>query len=294
MVLETHGEEFHVPVWRVREEKLGLKVAVSDNTLRIDAVTGSQLKLISERCRSCNVKEILGHQLMESDQVVNINGKTALRDMLEELRNTKVECLHMRVRRYLPEVQTPNGTSVPHGMPPSATPQGGQHIRSADLSEVESVATVTGTERPFNAAAAAAAARARAPVETPPLPMANGSGPYPEPGPREPAAPAGPLAEEQPAAGTAATAAAGRAGGGAAPSPGPSQIRVVQNYDPPNEPEHGYLGVSEGTMVIVQPGSQSPADPQCRFKCDYIYARKADQQELNGWLPVDILAAVPA
>lgn len=343
MVLETHGEEFHVPVWRVREEKLGLRVAVSDNTLRIDAVTGSQLKLISERCRSCKVSEIIGHQLMESDQVVSVNGKTALADMLAELHNTKVECLHIRVRRHLQEaahpqtqpvtmpaaaatrpeqsqssslrpgpphlqtvhagietgprglpMQTPNGTPVPRGMPPLATPQGAQHMRSADLSEIGSVATVTGTERTFNAAAAAAEAQARAPVVTLSAPMANGSGPYPEPGPSEPAASAGPPAQEQPAAGTAATAGAGHAGGVAAPSPGPSQIRVVQDYDPPNEPENGYLGVVEGTMIIVQPGSHSPADPRARFKCDYVYAWKADQQDHKGWLPVDILAAVPA
>ena len=44
MVLETHDEEFHVAFPRTGEEKLGLKVAVADNMMRIDAITGSQIK----------------------------------------------------------------------------------------------------------------------------------------------------------------------------------------------------------------------------------------------------------
>ena len=44
MVLVTHGEEFHVAIQRTGEEKLGLKVSVADNMIRIDAITGSQIK----------------------------------------------------------------------------------------------------------------------------------------------------------------------------------------------------------------------------------------------------------
>jgi hypothetical protein len=44
MVLETHDEEFHVAFPRTGEEKLGLKVSVADNMMRIDAITGSQIK----------------------------------------------------------------------------------------------------------------------------------------------------------------------------------------------------------------------------------------------------------
>jgi hypothetical protein len=39
---------------RGRLGKLGIKVAISDNTLRIAAVRGSRLKLLSKRCRTCH------------------------------------------------------------------------------------------------------------------------------------------------------------------------------------------------------------------------------------------------
>ena len=100
MVLETRGEQFQVPLWRVRAEKLGLKLAVSVNTLRMNAVTGSRLKKLSDRCRSCGVMEIIGPNLDQSDQVVRVKGNTELSNLLFELQQTKLECLHIRVLRY--------------------------------------------------------------------------------------------------------------------------------------------------------------------------------------------------
>ena len=91
-------EEFHVALWRLGEEKLGLKLAVADNTLRIFAITGGRVEEMNQRCRNCHVKQILNQQLLREDQVVSVNGKTELLDMLEELSNVKVECCHMRVR----------------------------------------------------------------------------------------------------------------------------------------------------------------------------------------------------
>ena len=90
MVLETHGEEFHVALWRMGDEKLGLKVAVAENTLRINAITGSRIEEMNRRCRTCHVKQILEQQLLEKDQVVSVNRKIVLQQMLAELSNVKV------------------------------------------------------------------------------------------------------------------------------------------------------------------------------------------------------------
>jgi len=65
------------------------------------------------------------------------------------------------------------------------------------------------------------------------------------------------------------------------------------NYDPRSEPEYGYLGVAEGTMVTVQLGSRSAPEARNWFQCDYVFAWKADQKESQGWLPVDILDNKP-
>eukprot|EP00930_Biecheleria_cincta_P038260 TRINITY_DN2628_c0_g1_i1.p1 TRINITY_DN2628_c0_g1~~TRINITY_DN2628_c0_g1_i1.p1 ORF type:complete len:334 (+),score=56.94 TRINITY_DN2628_c0_g1_i1:36-1004(+) len=317
MVLERPGKEFHVAVWRDGQEKLGLKLAVHRDILRVDAITGSRIIEANQRCRSCRLEQVVQQQLLENDQVVSVNGQTELKGMLAELNDVKVECCHLRVRRHPQEaqaqdqhppaarppqalrpgpphlqtvgagieemgprslpMQTPNGTPVPVSMPPSATPQGAQHTQSADFSETASVLTVRGTEN-FAATAQAAGPQPQ---------MPNGTGPYQEPAaPRAPAVPAGPPAvEHQQPAGAASTAASAAAPAALAPR----GSRVITNYDPPNEPENGYLGVVAGTMVTVQPGSRTARAENNRFDCDYVFAWKTDHKEHRGWLPVAIL-----
>lgn len=91
--------ERHVVLWRMGAEKLGLQLAVADNTLKISAITGRCIEAMNRRCRSCRVKQILDYQLLVDDQVVCVNGKRELFDMFKELSNVEVECLHVRVRR---------------------------------------------------------------------------------------------------------------------------------------------------------------------------------------------------
>ena len=137
------------------------------------------------------------------------------------------------------------------------------------------------------AAASAALPQAAAPLPKTPI----GTGPRPEPVlPREQAVSAGPPQQQhQPAAAPASADVA------AASAPrGPSQAHVIKNYDPPSEPENGYLGVVEGTMVTVLPGSRAAPEARNRFQCDYVFAWQTDQQEKQGWVPVDILDNMPA
>ena len=84
-------------------DKLGMQLAFYDNAMFINAISGSQIKENNRRCRTCRVKQILGQQLLEKDQVVSVNGKTQPQEMLEELFDVTVKCCHMRVRRCPPE-----------------------------------------------------------------------------------------------------------------------------------------------------------------------------------------------
>ena len=329
MVLETHGEEFHVALWRMGEEKLGLKLAVADNTLRIHAITGSRIEEMNQRCRTCRVKQILEQQLLERDQVVSVNGKSGLSQMVAELSNVKAECCHVRVRRqpqeavfvnqrsavaaftkpaqnlsrsvslYLQTIdepgyrglpmQTPNGILAPASLPLSATSDGALHMRSAGFSETASVLSVQGTENlaaTTQADATAVVARAARPLPQ----MPKGTGPPPELVlPRVPAVPAGLSAEEQHHRPASAIGASASGIAVASVPKGLLQVQVFMNYDPRSEPEYGYLGVAEGTMVTVQLGSRSAPEARNWFQCDYVFAWKADQNESQGWLPVDIL-----
>ena len=95
-------EDFHIAVWRKGSDKLGLHLAVDSNVMFINVISGSQIKEHNRRCRTCRLKQILEQQLLEKDQVVSVNGKTRLPDMLAELCNGSVECCHIRVRRYPP------------------------------------------------------------------------------------------------------------------------------------------------------------------------------------------------
>ena len=69
-----------------------------------------------------------------------------------------------------------------------------------------------------------------------------------------------------------------------------AQARVTQNYDSMREPERGYLGVAFGTMIRVHLGTRSPPEPRNSFQCDYIFACLQFQMEIQGWIPMDILA----
>ena len=95
MAVETPGEEFHVVIWRMSEGKLGLQVVVADNTLRIHAITGWWVKKMNQRCRTCQVGGILHQQLLETDQVVTVNGVSDIKQMLGQLTDVKVECCHL-------------------------------------------------------------------------------------------------------------------------------------------------------------------------------------------------------
>ena len=305
MVLETLGGEFHVALWRVGEEKLGLRLAVADNTLRINAITGSRIEEMNRRCRTCCVKQILDQQLLEKDRVVSVNGKTELAQMFAELSNLKVKCCHLRVRRHPEEGRFPVQCSVPaavpragyHGMPmqtSKGTPvpvtlQGALQMQSDEFFDTASVLTVKGIEQ-FSATSQAVAAALVAPAAGPPRMCQTGlwhdfgtSGS------------AGSLSREQQHQQAVSTSGASASCIAAVPAPrGPSQVRVIKNYDPPSELENGYLGVVEGTMVTVQPGSRAAPEARNRFQCEYVFAWKTNEIQSRGWLPVDILDSLLA
>ena len=337
MFLEKHCEEFHVALWRVGGQKFGIRLAVAGSTLRINAITGSWIQEMNQRCRTCRVVQILDQQLLENDQVVSVNGQTELPRMVEELGNLEVECCHLRVQRHplearLPNqhlaaaaaaatrpvqnllrpepphlqtidepgyhglpMQTPNGTPVAASLPPLATPERLRHMQSADFSETASVLTLQGTEN-FAATAQAASSAVLSRIARPPLRMPNGNGLYLEPVPPSlQAVPAGLSAEERQHPQPAFASGASAFGVASAPAPrGPHQAQVIKNYDPFSEPENGYLGVVEGTMVTVQSGSRAAPEARNRFRCDYVFAWKKDEQKSRGWLPVDILDNMPA
>jgi len=60
---------------------------------------------------------------------------------------------------------------------------------------------------------------------------------------------------------------------------------VVQDYDPPAEPEAGYLAARRGDLVHVQTGSATASSPGNRYRCDYVFGHLAGNE---GWVPLDI------
>ena len=96
---KTHSIEHHVYIQRLGKEKLGLQVAVADELMRVSSITGLQILEWNAKCRRCHVKQILDQQLLEQDQIVCVNGKKNLAEMLAELHNVMVGCIHFRVRR---------------------------------------------------------------------------------------------------------------------------------------------------------------------------------------------------
>ena len=107
------GEDFHIAVWRRGSDKLGLHLAVDNNVMFINVISGSQIKEHNRRCRTCRLKQILEQQLLEKDQVVSVNGKTQPQEMLVELSDVTVQCWHIRVRRYPQEACFPNQHPAP-------------------------------------------------------------------------------------------------------------------------------------------------------------------------------------
>jgi hypothetical protein len=112
-LLEMFGEDFHIAVWRMGSNKLGLQLAVFNNIMFINDISGSQIKEHNRRCCTCRVKQILEQQLLKKDRVVSVNGKTGVAEMLAELYNVSVDCCHMRVRRYPQEACFPNQHTAP-------------------------------------------------------------------------------------------------------------------------------------------------------------------------------------
>ena len=68
-------------------------------------------------------------------------------------------------------------------------------------------------------------------------------------------------------------------------------VRVINDYDPLDEPQYGYLKLAKGTVVAVQPGSEAPPEAWNRFQCSYVFALDLNQRQTKGWVPVDVLVA---
>ena len=209
--------DFHVVIWRDGPGKLlGLKVGVADDFLRIFSIHGSQMEEMNRRCRTCCVQQILEQQLLEKDCVVNVNGKTVLKDMLRVLSDVSVPCLHLRVRRY-------SSSGIAH--------VGGVRAESA-------VAGVLNEQR-----------------------MVSDHN-------------------------TISSSSSAVVPGGSSQC---RLARVIKTYDPIDEPERGYLGVVEGTVVAVQAGSSAPPEVLNQFDCPYVYVWTPGWGQLKGWVPERIL-----
>lgn len=136
-------EEFHVVLYRLGAENLGLRLAKSDKFLRIDSVTGSQVKKWNERCRSCRIKQIMDHQLLCNDLLFCVNGASKLSDMLDQFRDRKVLVYHIKVVRTQgisrPHVALSVAPPAPELIPrPLLLLRAGGCYRSADSSEAAS------------------------------------------------------------------------------------------------------------------------------------------------------------
>ena len=320
MASQIDWQEFLVTLWRVGGQKFGLKLACTDHAMFIYAITGRSIEEMNQRCRTCRVKQILDQQLLLGDQVMCVNGKTAVSQILGELANFDVECCHMRVRRYPRKASDSNVYPVGFAdtrAVPNLLGAGHPHLLTCDESVHQGLEmeTVSGTsllqvakhvQFPGSSETASvisvhvtanSSARPRADVASladqvtrPLLRMPHGIETRLQAGsPRVPAVLAGISADEQESL-AHASCASDPGIVAAFASQRPSRIPVIMNYDALSEPEYGYLGVAEGTMVTVQPGSRSPPGAGNRFRCDYVFAWKMDQQESKGWLPVDILA----
>ena len=102
----TVGKEvsptFLVIIRRLHRTKLGFTVAVDGNILLIHAIEEkSSVSEWNKNCRTCAVPELMKQQLLESDQVVNINGQTEPLGIIQQLLNVNIQCFYMRIRRPL-------------------------------------------------------------------------------------------------------------------------------------------------------------------------------------------------
>jgi hypothetical protein len=100
MSSEKHVMAFLAVIRRLNRSKLGLTVAVDDNILLIHAIEEkSPVAEWNKRCRTCGVPDLINQQLLESDQLVSINGETELPGIMEQLLDESVDSFYMRIRR---------------------------------------------------------------------------------------------------------------------------------------------------------------------------------------------------
>jgi hypothetical protein len=102
--LDKMEKEYHICLYRKEGEKLGIRLAVKDNGLGVVAITGFVPMLYNKRCRSSKIEELLDNQLLACDLIVNVNGEIKVKNMLEQFWNYKVNCFHMKVRRFTHKV----------------------------------------------------------------------------------------------------------------------------------------------------------------------------------------------
>jgi hypothetical protein len=100
MSSEKHVMAFLAVIRRLNGSTLGLTVAVADNILLVHAIKEkSSVAEWNNRCRTCGVPDLINQQLLESDQLVSINGVTKLPGILEQLLDKRVDSFYMRIRR---------------------------------------------------------------------------------------------------------------------------------------------------------------------------------------------------
>lgn len=91
---------FLVIIRRLNRKKLGFKVAVDGNILLIHAIEEkSPVSEWNKKCRTCGVPDLMKQQLLESDQVVNINGEIEPLGILQQLLNVNIQSFYIRIRR---------------------------------------------------------------------------------------------------------------------------------------------------------------------------------------------------
>jgi hypothetical protein len=91
---------FLVIIRRLNRKKLGFKVAVDGNILLIHAIEEkSPVSEWNKKCRTCGVPDLMKQQLLESDQLVNINGEIEPLGIMQQLLNLNIESFYMRIRR---------------------------------------------------------------------------------------------------------------------------------------------------------------------------------------------------
>lgn len=321
MILQNDGVHIHVPARRNKNGQLGFRVGVHDNKMFVDKIGAKAMQEWNEKCRSCGDKQIWNLQLMEKDEVVSVNGKDTVVEMLDDLRDRKIDCCQMHLQRH-PQKTHPEGSHVavaatfpprpshmepmkprtedtgrcgfltqtlalnpfPSSLPPSGVPPAFQDKHSADVFDEE-----------LDVARADAGGAAAAPAAEP-FKRANKIGfnsTILTPNDLGVLAGAGAEKQQQQQQQLTPASAATFVRVAAAPlvvaARGPNQSRVIANYNPPGEEEGGYLPLEPGDLVTVQTGSRAAPEDRNRFSCCYLYGFLGDQRKKEGWFPECIL-----